>query len=148
MKRFSLILGVICAVVGSGNAFATTPAMPTTLCPTNITCAFDAAEVRPLTDATPGAPGVFIGYLSFNNSGQPTLDVTGTTNGNVQNSTTFPGTCAASTSTAFGILDFSGSGGQKFTFVSDNNGGELRVMVIADANGVTPSAVNLATCTQ
>lgn len=91
MKRFSLIVVLIGAVFSRGNAFAVT--MPTNACPINFTCAFDAAEVRPQTDATPGAPGVFVGYLSFNGSGVPTLDSLGILNGNVQTLATSVGTC-------------------------------------------------------
>jgi len=146
MKRFLLIIVLIGAVFGWGNAFAVT--MPTNACPTTFTCAFDAAEVRPLSDATPGAPGVFVGYLSFNGSGVPTLDSLGILNGNVQTLLTAVGTCTAGTTSALGILDFTGNGGPKFLFVSDNTGAELRVMLVADAGPVTPSAVNLGTCTQ
>src|SRR5216684_1416946 len=91
VKRFSLIVVFIGAVFGWGNAFAVT--MPTNVCPTSFTCAFDAAEVRPLTDTTPGAPGVFVGYLSFNGSGVPTLDSLGTINGTAQTLLTSVGTC-------------------------------------------------------
>src|ERR1700756_1119310 len=108
MKRFSLIVVLLGAVFGCGNAFAAavTATMPTTACPTTFTCAFDAAEVRPLTDATPGAPGVFVGYLSFDGSGHPTLDSLGVLNGNVQTLATFTGVCTAGTTSALGILDF------------------------------------------
>ena len=151
MKRFSLILGFIGAVVCWGSAFAAAPAMPLTPCPTNFTCAFGAAEVRPLTDATPGAPAVYIGYLSFNGSGVPTLDSLGTINGTLQTLATAVGTCTAGDTTPkMGVLDFTGNGGPKFEFVSDNRSGalELRVMIVADSGNVTPSAVNLGTCTQ
>ncbi len=145
MKRFSLIVVLIGAVFGWGDAFAT---MPTNACPISFTCAFDAAEVRPLTDATPGAPAVFVGYLSFNGSGVPTLDSLGTINGTAQTLLTSVGTCTPGTTSALGILDFTGNGGPKLLFVTDNSGAELRLMVAADAGNVTPSAVNLATCTQ
>ena len=146
MKRFSLIVVLIGAVVSWGRAaFAT---MPSTACPTTFTCAFDAAEVRPLSDATPGAPAVFIGYLSFDGSGVPTLDSLGILNGNVQTLLTSVGTCTAGDATKLGVLDFTGNGGPKFLFVRDNTGAELRVMLVADNSGVTPSAVNLGTCTQ
>ena len=147
MKRFSIILGFVGAVVCWGNAFATAPTMPLTPCPTTFTCAFDAAEVRPLTDATPGAPAVYVGYLSFN-AGVPTLDALGTSNGTAQTLVTAVGTCTAGDATKMGVLDFTGNGGPKFEFVSDNSGAELRVMVVADSGNVTPSAVNLGTCTQ
>ena len=146
MKWFSLIVVLIGTVSSWGNAaFA---AMPAAACPISFTCAFDAAEVRPLTDATPGAPGVFVGYLSFNGSGAPTLDSLGILNGNVQTLVTSVGTCTAGTASALGILDFTANSGPKFFFVSDNSGAELRVILVADANGVTPSAVNLGTCAQ
>jgi hypothetical protein len=145
MKRFSLVVVLIGAVFGWGDALAVT--MPTNVCPPNFTCAFDAAEVRPLTDATPGAPGVFVGYLSFNSLGAPTLDSLGVLNGNVHTLTAV-GTCTAGTTSALGILDFTGNSGPKFLFVTDNGGAELRVMLVADAGPVTPSAVNLGTCTQ
>ena len=150
MKRFSLILGFIGSVVCWGNAFATTT-MPLTPCPTTFTCAFDAAEVRPLTDlATPGAPSVYVGYLSFNGSGVPTLDALGTSNGTAQTLVTALGTCTPGTISAMGVLDFTSNSGPKFEFVSDNRSGvlELRVMIVADSGNVTPSAVNLGTCTQ
>src|ERR1700687_3517284 len=143
MKRFSLILGFIGAVVCGGNAFAAAPTMPLTPCPITFTCAFDAAEVRPLTDpTTPGAPAVYVGYLSFNGSGTPTLDALGTTNGTLQTLVTAVGTCTAGTTLAMGVLDFTGNGGPKFAFVSDNRTTEpeLRVMIIADGGNVTPSA--------
>src|SRR5712671_3657075 len=145
MKRFALIRGFIGAVVCWGNAFATTPTMPLTPCPTTFTCAFDAAEVRPLTDATPGAPAVYVGYLSFDGTGHPTLDALGTTNGTLQTLVTAVGTCTAGTISAMGVLDFTGNSGPKFEFVSDNRSGalELRVMIVADSGNVTPSAVNL-----
>jgi hypothetical protein len=146
MKRFSLIVVLIGAVVSWGQAaFAT---MPLTACPTTFTCAFDAAEVRPLSDATPGAPGVFVGYLSFDGTGHPTLDSLGILNGNVQTLVTSVGTCTAGDSTKLGVLDFTGNSGPKFEFVSDNSGAELRVMIVEDSGSVTPSAVNLGTCTQ
>jgi len=123
--------------------------MPLTPCPTTFTCAFDAAEVRPLTDATPGAPAVYVGYLSFN-AGVPTLDSLGTGNGIAQTLVTAVGTCTAGTISAMGVLDFTANSGPKFEFVSDNRSGvlELRVMIVADSGNVTPSAVNLGTCTQ
>ena len=95
MKRFSLIVVLLGAVFGWGNAFAAAVAVtiPATACPTNFTCAFDAAEVRPLTDATPGAPGVLVGYLSFDGTGHPTLDSLGVLNGSVQTLATFTGVC-------------------------------------------------------
>jgi hypothetical protein len=150
MKRFSLILGFIGAVVCGGNAFAAAPTMPLTPCPTTFTCAFDAAEVRPLTDpTTPGAPAVYVGYLSFAGAGAPiTLDVLGTSNGTANTLLTAAGTCAAGTASAMGVLDFTGNGGPKFAFVKDDGGLELRVMIIADGGNVTPSSVNLGTCTQ
>ena len=150
MKRFSLVVVLLGAVFGWGNTFAAVAAatMPTTACPTTFTCAFDAAEVRPLSDATPGAPGVFVGYISFDGAGAPTLDSLGILNGNVQTLLTSVGTCTAGTTSALGILDFTGNGGPKFLFVSDNGGAELRVMIVADSGNVTPSAVNLGTCTQ
>ena len=149
MKRFSLIVVLLGAVFGCGNAFAAavTATIPPTACPTTFTCAFDAAEVRPLTDATPGAPGVFVGYLSFDGSGVPTLDSLGVLNGNVAPLATFTGVCTPGT-TGLGVLDFTANSGPKFLFVRDNSGAELRVMLVADNNGVTPSAVNLGTCTQ
>jgi hypothetical protein len=150
MKRFSIILGFIGAIVSWGNAFAV-PTMPLTPCPTTFTCAFDAAEVRPLADpTTPGAPSVYVGYLSFN-AGVPTLDSLGTMNGNLQSLATAVGTCTAGTATpTMGVLDFTGNGGPKFEFVSDNRSGalELRVMIVADSSNTPPSAVNLGTCTQ
>jgi len=145
MKRFSLIVVLIGTVFGWGNAFAVT--LPGTACPTTFTCAFDAAEVRPLTDATPGAPGVFIGYLSFDGSGNPTLDSLGVLNGIVETLATFTGVCTPGT-TGLGVLDFTANSGPKFLFVRDNSGAELRVMLVADNSGVTPSAVNLGTCTK
>jgi hypothetical protein len=152
MKRFSIILGLIGAVVCRSNAFAVTPTMPLTPCPTNFTCAFDAAEVRPLTDpTTPGAPAVYVGYLSFAGAGAPiTLDSLGTTNGNLQTLATATGTCTAGDTTKMGVLDFTGNSGPKFEYASDNRSGalELRVMIVADSGNVTPSAVNLGTCTQ
>jgi hypothetical protein len=49
-----------------------------------------------------------------------------------------------------GVLDFTGNSGPKFEYASDNRSGalELRVMIVADSGNVTPSAVNLGTCTQ
>jgi len=152
MKRFSIILGFIGAVVCWGRAFAAvTSNMPLTPCPTTFTCAFDAAEVRPLADpTTPGAPAVYVGYLSFDGSGNPTLDSLGTTNGTLQTLVTSLGTCTAGTTAAMGVLDFTAHGGPKFEFVSDNRSGalELRVMIVADSGDVVPSAVNLGTCTK
>lgn len=149
MKRFSIILGFMSAVVCWGSAFAVT--MPLTPCPTIFTCAFDAAAVLPLTDpATPGAPEVYVGYLSFNGSGAPTLDALGTSNGTAQSLVTAVGTCTPGTTAAMGVLDFTLNGGPKFEFVSDNRSGalELRVMIVAGSGNVTPSSVNLGTCTQ
>jgi hypothetical protein len=149
MKRFSIILGFIGAVVCWGNAFATAPVMPSTVCPMTFTCAFDAAEVRPLTDpTTPGAPAVYVGYLSFNGSGVPTLDALGTTNGTLQTLVTAVGTCTPGDATKMGVLNFQTNGGPTFEFVSDDGGLELRVMIVADSGNVTPSAVNIGTCTQ
>jgi hypothetical protein len=145
MKRFSLVVVLLGAVFGWGNAFAVT--LPGTACPITFTCAFDAAQVRPLTDATPGAPGVFVGYLSFDGSGNPTLDSLGVLNGTVETLATFTGVCTPGT-TGLGVLDFTANSGPKFLFVRDNSGAELRVMLVADNSGVTPSAVNLGTCTQ
>jgi hypothetical protein len=150
IKRFSIILGLIGATLGWANAFATTPPIPATNCPINFTCAFDAAEVRPLNDpTTPGEPAVFVGFLSFNNSGVPTLDSLGDINGTPQTLVTAVGTCTPGgpgTPSTLGTLDF-GANGPKFAFVVDNTNTELRLIITADANGVTPSAVNLSTCT-
>lgn len=146
MKRFSLILGLMSvAAVSGGNAFAAGIATP---CPTTFTCAFGAAEVRPLEDPTaPGAPSVFLGYLSFDGSATPTLYSLGNLNGTLQTLVTATGTCTPGVSSAPGTLDF-GANAPKFAFVSDHGATELRAMIIADPNGVTPSAVNLGTCTE
>jgi hypothetical protein len=146
MKKFSLILSLIGAVLGSGNAFAVN--MPATACPASFTCAFNAAEVRPLDDPiTPGAPAVYTGYLAFNSLTAPTLYALGNTNGTTQTLITAVGTCTVGTTTTLGVLDF-GANGPKFNFVADNTNTELRLIIVADANGVTPSGVNLGTCTQ
>jgi hypothetical protein len=146
MKKFSLILSLIGAIVASGNAFAVT--MPSTLCPASFTCAFDAAEVRPLSDqSSPGAPAVYVGYLSFDSLQVPTLHVLGNTNGTTQTLLTAVGTCTAGTSSALGVLNFE-TNGPKFDFVSNAAGTELRLIITADGNNVTPSSVNLGTCTQ
>jgi hypothetical protein len=93
---------------------------------------------------------VYVGYLSFDGSGVPTLDSLGTTNGTLQTLSTALGTCTAGTTAAMGVLDFTAHGAPKFEFVSDNRSGaiELRVMTVEDSGSVTPSAVNLGTCTQ
>jgi hypothetical protein len=151
IKRFSIILGLISATLGWVNAFAATPAIPSTACPTTFTCAFDAAEVRPLNDpTTPGAPAVYVGFLSFDGTGHPTLDALGDFNGTPQTLVTAVGTCTPGgpgTPSTLGTLDF-GANGPKFAFVVDNSSTELRLIITADANGVTPSAVNIGTCTQ
>ena len=152
MKRISLIVVLLGAVFSCQNAFAVAVAvtMPSTPCPPTFTCAFGAAEVRPLTDPTPGAPAVYVGYLSFDGSGNPTLDSLGTTNGTPLTLVTALGTCTPGDNTKLGVLDFTAHGGPKFEFVSDNRNGaiELRVMTVADSGDVVPSAVNLGTCTQ
>jgi hypothetical protein len=147
MKKFSLILSLLGALVAHGNAFAVT--MPATACPTSFTCAFDAAEVRPLTDpTTPGAPAVYTGYLAFNSLKVPTLYALGNTNGTTQTLITAVGTCTAGTSSALGVLNFQTGGGPTFNFVSNAAGTELRLIITADGGNVTPSSVNLGTCTQ
>jgi hypothetical protein len=147
MKKFSLILSLIGALVASGNALAVT--MPSTLCPASFTCAFDAAEVRPLNDpGTPGAPAVYTGYLAFDSSHVPTLYVLGNTHGTTQALLTALGSCTAGTSSALGVLNFQANGGPTFDFVSNNAGTELRFIITADGNNVTPSSVTLGTCTQ
>jgi hypothetical protein len=176
MRRFSLVLGLIGAAFFFGNAFAAsaaetgpgTPAptatatptasptatpdvtLPATVCPTSATFTCGAAEVRPLTDPTsPGAPGVFVGYIAFDVSGVPIFYKLANLNGTIMTFPPVTGTCTPGTTTALGILDFTPTG-PKFAFVRDSGGDELRLLTTADsgaAGGVTPSAVSLATCT-
>jgi hypothetical protein len=144
MKRRPLVLGLIGAAVCCGNAFAGGPATP---CPTTFTCAFDAAEVRPLSDPTNlRTPAVYVGYIVFDSSGNPTMTVLGNLNGTVQTLATFTGTCTAGASGVPGTLDFE-TAGPKLGFVSDDSGNELRTIVTEDVNHGTSTPVTLGVCT-
>lgn len=143
-----MALAGLVALVWAGSAFAQATSINTP-CPTSFTCAFNSAETLALSTPSqppkqPGAPNVYIGYLSFDSSNGVTLAMVGMLNGTVQNQT-LSGTCASGKSGAPALINF--TNGPQWAFVTVNSaagsgGEELDFILTQDVSGAQPGSSN------
>jgi hypothetical protein len=161
MKNLVSALIGLFAIASSGMAYAQATDI-NTACPTNFTCAFSAAETMSLVTPkpnTPGQPDVYLGYMTFDASGNVTMTGKQNLNGTVSMTGTgspnvLTGSCSNGVGGQPAVITFPGSNmkSTQLSFVKDNANTELQFILTVDLNsnsaGTTANSVRIGVCRQ